>query len=218
MTTKSHTSALAERLHALAEVQAETVPIVTTAALKAAGFHPQEIARLVQQGELELAQRGVYAINALGGLAFSHLGRVFEVQQRFPKAVLCLVSAASYHRLVTTEPLNVELALHRERTGHRPKAVGVEFSWMTDKVFQFGQQLDQTYGTPVNVYSPAKTVADLCRRRHKIGMNLYLEALKSYLKHGGPHGEAGATAPLLEAAHVCGVAGTLRHDLVVLHG
>lgn len=219
MTTQNHKATLGERFHAFAQQRSDlSPPIVTTTTLKEAGFHPQEIARLVQQGELEQAQRGVYALSTLGGVAFSHLGRVFEVAQRFPKAVLCLVSAASYHRLVTTEPLNVELALHRERTGHRPKALGVDFYWMTDQIFQYGQQTDQTYGAPVCVYSPAKTVADLCRRRHKVGMNLYLEALKSYLRHGGPDGEGGPVAPLLEAARVCDVEGPLRHDLLVLHG
>lgn len=170
MTAYNHNPSLTERLQAFAEQHSGSTT-VTIARLKAAGFHSQQIARLVEQGELERAQRGVYAINALGGLAFSHLGRVFEVQQRFPNAVLCLLSAASYHRLVTTEPLNVELALHRERTGHRPHAVGVDFYWMTDKVFQFGQMIDQTYDFPVKVYGPAKTVADLCRRRNKVGIN-----------------------------------------------
>ena len=218
MQTENHTPSLQERFERYLGAVEMQYAQITTAELKQAGFHPQEIARLVEQGQLESAQRGVYAITSLGGLAFSHLGRVLELQLRFPKAVLCLVSAASYHRLTSQEPFEVHLALHRETSGRKPRAVGAAFHWMTTTVYEYGQVKDATYDTPVLVYSPAKTVADLCRRRHKLGSDLYLEALKTYLKRGGEGEQQGPTGPLLEAARVCGVETTIRRDLAVLHG
>ena len=178
----------------------------------------QEIARLVERGALEPVQRGVYAITAFGGAALNAIGRVQELQRRLPQAVLCMTSAASYLRLTTSEPGEIDLAQHRETTGRKPAAQGAAFHWMTTPVYQFGQMVDDSYGPPVRLYTAAKTVADLCRRRNKIGMDVYLGVLKAYLQRGGEHGEQGATLPLLEAARICGVERTIRRDLAVLYG
>jgi Transcriptional regulator, AbiEi antitoxin len=219
METEVHKPELSRRLERfLCAVPRNAQRLVKAADFMQAGFHGQELARLVERGELQRVQRGVYAVTEHGGAALSHIDRVLELQRRFPQAVLCLSSAVSWLGLSTEEPFEVDLALHRERTGHLPVAPGAHFHWMTTTVFEFGQVADTRYGVPVRVFTAAKTVADLCRRRNTLGLVPYLGALKAYLEHGGEDGSRGATAPLLAAAQVCRVEPVIRRDLSVLYG
>ena len=219
METENHTSELSLRLERfLRAAPRDSQRLVRAADFAQAGFHGQELARLVERGELQRVQRGVYAVTEHGGAALSHTDRVLELQRRFPKAVLCLSSAASWLGLSTEEPFEVDLALHRERTGHLPVALGARFHWMTTLVFEFGQMTDTRHGVPVRVFTPAKTVADLCRRRNTLGFASYLSVLKAYLEHGDEDGSRGSAAPLLAAAQVCRVEATVRRDLSVLYG
>lgn len=190
--------------------------LVTTARLRAAGFEGVELTRLMQQGQLERVERGVYALPAAGGAASSHAERLAEVQLRFPKSVACLGSAASLLGLTTTEPLEIDLALPGRSVGRTPQAAGVQFHWMTDDIYGYGQTTNLSSGVPLRTFDAAKTVADYCARRNKVGKSAYLIVLKAYLAHGGPGGGPGATLPLLAAARMCRVEKIIRADLAVL--
>ncbi|MFC0616396.1 type IV toxin-antitoxin system AbiEi family antitoxin domain-containing protein [Deinococcus budaensis] len=194
----------------------ERARLVTAAQLKEAGFQGVEVTRLVERGQLERVERGVYALPSAGGSASSHAERLAELQLRFPKTVACLESAASLLRLTTAEPLEIDLALPRRSVGRTPQADGVHFHWMTDEIYLHGQTVDTSTGTPIRTFDAPKTVADFCARRHKLGRETYLTILKAYLEHGGLGGTPGATSPLLAAARVCRVEKVIRADLAVL--
>ncbi|TSA78777.1 hypothetical protein FNU79_18685 [Deinococcus detaillensis] len=190
--------------------------LITTARLRTAGFEGVELTRLIKRGKLERVERGVYALPSAGGAASSHAERLAELQLRFPWGVACLESAASLLGLTTTEPLEIDLALPRKRVGRTPQAAGVHFHWMTDAIYTHGQTTDLSSGVLLRTFDAAKTVADFCARRNKVGRSAYLTVLKTYLARGGPGGSPGATAPLLAAAQVCHVERMIRADLAVL--
>jgi predicted transcriptional regulator of viral defense system len=139
------------------------------------GVHTQILTRLVRAGELERIARGRYRhpqapITEHHGLAL--------VAAAAPKAVICLVSALSFHGIGTQLPYQVWIAIDR-----RVRAPASPYPPL--RVFRFsgaalseGITEQQIEGETVRVYSVAKTLADLFKCRNKIGLDVCLEALR----------------------------------------
>lgn len=73
-----------------------------------AGVHPRTMYQLRDAGELEVLSRGVYRLTAQAQSTDPDLVRVAK---RVPQAIICLVSALSYHEITTQIPHSVSIAL-----------------------------------------------------------------------------------------------------------
>ncbi len=76
---------------------------------------------------------------------------------------------------------------------------------LAGEAFRFGIQRHLIDGVPVQIYSPAKTVADCFRFRTKIGLDVALEALREGLR-----ARKLTRDELWAAAEVCRVTEVLR--------
>lgn len=94
-----------------------------------------------------------------------------------PEGVICLLSALRFHEIGTQNPSDVWIAI--DRSARRP-----EIDYPTLRVVRFSglaltSGVEETEGPfSIRVYSPAKTVADCFKYRHKIGLDVVIEALK----------------------------------------
>ena len=125
---------------------------------------------MVRRGQLERVSRGVYAVPDVPGGAHRSLA---EVALRVPNAAICLLSALEYHDLTTQLPFEVWVAVR----SHRPKLNGVRVQFFDARHFEVGLETVEVDGVPVRVYNAARTVADCFKYRHKIGLDVALEAL-----------------------------------------
>jgi predicted transcriptional regulator of viral defense system len=143
----------------------------------AAGINRYALYSLRDKGTIEQVSRGIFRLSSLPPISNPDL---VIVALRAPKAVVCLVSALSYHKITTQIPHEISIALEKgsitPRIGHPPIAV-YRFS---KEAFSSGVQVHEIDGTPVRVYSPEKTLADCFKFRNKVGMEVVLEALKRY--------------------------------------
>ncbi len=174
-----------------------------------AHINPRVLSEWVAAGRLERVQRGVYRAPSAPPLA---LETWREVALRVPQGVVCLLSAASFHELVTFVPSEVFLAIPNKAWRPQLAWPPIRYFYFSEVTYSYGVQ-DQPSGTgTVKIYSPEKTLADLLRYRHKLGEALFLEALKTYL------GRRGFSVPrLLEAARACRVERAMeRYASVVL--
>ena len=132
---------------------------------------------LRDKGIVEQLSRGVYRLAELPAISNPDL---VTVSMRYPKAVICLLSALSFHGFTTQVPHEVSIAVIREsRTpvlDYPPLAV-YRFS---RKAFKAGIEEHDIDGVMVRIYSPEKTLADCFKFRNKLGMDVVLEALKLY--------------------------------------
>lgn len=129
----------------------------------------------MRAGALERVARGRYRlpdtpITEHHGLAL--------VAAAVPKAVICLLSALSFHQIGTQLPHEVWVAL--DRRTRRPS-----LSYPRLRVFRFGGkaltegiEAHPVEGETVRVYCVAKTIADVFKYRNKIGLDVALEALR----------------------------------------
>ncbi len=132
---------------------------------------------LRDKGVIEQISRGVYRLVDLPPVSNPDL---VTVALRYPNAVVCLISALSFHEITTQIPHEVSIAI--PRNSHPPS---LEYPPLlvhrfTDQAYQTAIEEHQIDGTTVKVYSPEKTLADCFKFRNKIGMDVVLEALKLY--------------------------------------
>ena len=189
----------AEKLESLLKVQQGTI---TRSDAVEEGINPRLLSEWVGAGKLERVQRGVYrSPDAPQGTLDTWL----EVSLRVPQGVVCLLSAARFHDLTTFAPSEVFVALPNK--AWRPKLdwPPVRYFYFSGSSYGYGTEEQSTDAGVVKIYSAEKTVADLLRYRHKLGENLFLEALKTYLSRRGF-----SVPRLLEAARACRVEGLMR--------
>jgi len=150
-------------------------PILRVRDLAAAEIHPEHLRRLYQQGVLERASRGVYRLVAAEYT--EHLS-LAEVAKRVPHGVICLLSALQFHGIGTQLPPDVWLAVARQAA--RPASLNprLRVVRLSGPAFSEGIDKKQIDGVVVQVYCPAKTVVDCFKFRHKVGLEVALEALR----------------------------------------
>lgn len=137
---------------------------------------PRQYLRVLeQQRKVERSGRGLYIL--VGALVTEHHS-LAEACKRVPHGVICLASALAIHGLTTQMPHEVWIAIDRKARkptdGYPPLRV-VRFSGdaLTSHV-----QTRKVEGVKVQVYDPAKTVADCFKYRNKIGLDVAIEALR----------------------------------------
>jgi len=141
------------------------------------GINRYMLYSLRDKGVIVQISRGVYRLVELSPISNPDL---VTVGLRFPKAVICLVSALAYHDITTQIPHSISVAVTRESRlpslDHPPLLVH-RFS---DQAYNSGIEEHKIDGVAIKIYSAEKTLADCFKFRNKIGMDIILEALNLY--------------------------------------
>ncbi len=151
--------------------------LLSTGEALAAGIHPRTLYAMRKNGEVETMARGLYRLAGLPPLADPDLA---IIAKRAPNAVVCLISALALHELTTQVPHEVHIAIRR--SAGTPVLAHLPFRLyrFTGAAFETGIETQKISGVPVRVYSAEKTLADCFKYRHRIGMEVVLEALHAY--------------------------------------
>jgi predicted transcriptional regulator of viral defense system len=188
-------------VRALQSIQAQGQFIRTNQALKA-GIHPRTLYQLRDSGCLEQISRGVYRLAEQTPVSDPDL---FTVAARIPQGVICLVSALAIHQITTQIPRAVEIALPRGTESPRLDYPPIAIHRFSAASFSVGIEVCEIDGIPVRVYSPEKTIADCCKFRHQLGMDVFLEAIALYQQR-----KRANFALILEYAQICRVGTAIK--------
>ena len=143
--------------------------------VRARGLHPEYVRRLVADGQLVRAGRGIYL---LPDAAFTAHHSLAEACKRVPRGVVCLLSSLRYHEIGTQNPHQVWLALDVKARLPRPDYPPLKVVRFSGPALSEGVDLRQIEGVDVRIYNAAKTVVDCFKYRNKIGLDVGLEALR----------------------------------------
>lgn len=175
--------------------------ILRTSEALTAGIHPRTLYQMRGSGEVVELSRGVFQL--ADSMQTEHSDLV-AVSKRVPTGVICLISALSYHAITTEIPHSIYFAVKSGK--EKPK---IDFP--PTRIFSFsketisaGVESHEIAGVRVNIFSPEKTVADCFKFRHKIGMEVAIEALKMCL------GRNGSRTKILEFSKLCRVNKIIR--------
>ena len=132
---------------------------------------------LRDKGIIEQVSRGFYRLVELPPISNPDL---VTVSLRFPNAVMCLISALSYHNITTQIPHVVSVAVPRDSRIPSLDYPPVQAHRFSNNAYNSGIENHSIDGVPVKIYTPEKTLADCFKFRNKIGMDVVIEALKLY--------------------------------------
>ena len=165
--------------------------------------------RMVARGELDQVGRGLYALpDAKVGANHS----IAEAVKKYPGGIVCLISALFFYDIGTQIPHEIWL-MRQDKKKAPTYGTPVRFVYCTKPSFVYGIQKYAFEGIDVQIYSPAKTVADCFKYRNKIGLDIALEALRE-----GWRSKRFTMDELWKAAQACRVQKVMQPYLEMLLG
>jgi predicted transcriptional regulator of viral defense system len=141
------------------------------------GIHPRTLYALRDDGEIEHVGHGLYRLSTAPPLTSPDL---VPIAIRIPRGVICLISALAHHGLTTQVPHAVDFALPSHAQVPRIDGAPLRVFWSSEPSFSAGIEVVMIDKVPVRVYSPEKTIADCFKYRNKIGLDVAIEALRTY--------------------------------------
>ena len=153
--------------------------IVSSKEVRALGIHHEYLRQMCSRGELVRVGRGLYSLPD-ADITIHH--GLAQAGKTVPRGVVCLLSALRFHEIGTQEPHEVWIAI--DRRAARPRAAHLRM-----RIVRFSGQaliegIDEhiVEGVRVQIYNPAKTVADCFKYRNKIGLEVALESLREVIR------------------------------------
>lgn len=164
------------------------------------GVHPRTLGQMVDGGQLIRISRGVYQLSE----ATVGDPDLAVVALKVPKGVVCLISALAIHELTTQIPHAVDVALPHGTTPPKLSHPPVQYYWFGEASMTTGVEDREVDGVLIRVFDAPKTVADCFKFRNQIGMDVAVEALRTYLRRRGSSVDA-----LMSHAKVARVRGVM---------
>ena len=127
--------------------------ILRTSEAMAAGIHQETLYAMRKAGLIETMARGV---NRLAELKEPGMPDLVIVARKIPRAVICLVSALSYHEITTQIPHAVEIMLPRDTGRPRLSYPPIEVHTTIPELYELGQEQHDIDGTTVRIYNVEK--------------------------------------------------------------
>jgi predicted transcriptional regulator of viral defense system len=146
------------------------------------GIAPRTLYQLRDSGIVSCESRGLYR---LADMEISAHHDLVQVALRIPKAVICLISALSFHELTTQIPHQVYVALPMDAEKPRLEYPPIRLFWLSPKTYSAGIEEHRIEEFQLRIYSVEKTIADCLKFRNKVGLDVALEGLREYRKRPG---------------------------------
>lgn len=141
------------------------------------GIHPRTLYALRDQGDIEQLGRGLFRLSTAHPLRNPDL---IPIAVRVPRSVVCLISALAYHDLTTQVPHTIDLALPTHAQVPKTGGIPIRVFWFSQRSYRSGIEVVRMDKVPIRIYSVEKTIADCFKYRNKIGLDVAIEALRTY--------------------------------------
>ena len=147
--------------------------------MKEAGIHTRMVAKALNEGIIERIKRGLYK---LIDYPWDEHASFAEVCRADKNAVICLLSAVSYYELTTFDPSGIYVAVPMNTPRFNLDYPPVKLYYFSDKYYKPGIIEKDTPSGKIKIYNKEKTLGDLFRYINKLGEDVVLESLKTYMK------------------------------------
>ncbi len=178
--------------------------------MKASGIHTREIQKGVDSGQIVKVKPGLYR---LADLQLGESNGLVEVCLAMPKAVICLSSALAFHELTTFIPNAISYAIPRSDKPIKFSYPPMESYYFSKEQYKAGIEHHETKTGQIRLYGVEKTICDCFRFRNKLGEDIAIEGLKTYLRQ-----RSRDLNRLMKFAEICRVKGIISQYVKVLVG
>ena len=143
------------------------------------GYSAYKIRKLVDRGELLPINQSYFENPDFEGDS----SEFNFVSVLMPRGVICLISAAIYHKLTTSRMLQIDVALPRNsRIPQIPDRLLMQTYYFSKERYQTGIMTINDEENYFHIYDAEKTVCDILFYRNKLGFEVASEVLKNYLR------------------------------------
>lgn len=145
------------------------------------GISKQYLYLLYKENKIIKISRGIYSLPEEPDTA--HL-TLMEAAKKVPAGVFSLISALSFHELTTQLSYVIWMTLPKKTHRQKPSFdyPPLELTYVSEPAFSYGIEKHLIKGVNLQIYSPAKTIADCFKFRNRVGLDVAIEALKDCLK------------------------------------
>jgi len=166
--------------------------------LRKKGVQTRTIAEAIKNGIIEKIKPGLYK---LVNYEHDEHESYVEVCHANKRAVICMLSAASYYELTTFNPSEIYVAVPHNTPKFKLDYPPIKVYYFADSYYSPGIENLKTKSGIVRIYNKEKTIGDLFRYMKKIGEDIAVESLKTYLQNRKERN----IPKLIEYADICGV-------------
>ena len=166
--------------------------------LRNSGVQTRDIAKAIENGLIEKIRPGLYK---LVNYEHDEHESYVEVCHANKRAVICMLSAASYYDLTTFDPSEIYVAVPNNTDKFELNYPPIKVYYFADSYYSPGIEILKTKSGIVRIYNKEKTIGDLFRYMKKIGEDIAVESLKTYLQNRKERN----IPKLIEYAEICGV-------------
>jgi predicted transcriptional regulator of viral defense system len=140
------------------------------------GINKYHLQKLVDCGEVERIQHGVYKLVDFETHEF------IEIKKIIPKGVVCLYSAWNYYELTTYIPHEYHIAIEKKSKIKTPDYPPIKLYYWEKQILQIGINQLIIDSVKIEIYNIEKSVCDAIKFRNKIGKDILNEVFTNYLK------------------------------------
>lgn len=166
--------------------------------LRQAGIQTRDITKAVENKIIKKVKPGLYK---LIDYPWDEHGSFADVCNSNRKAVICLLSAADYYQLTTFNPSEIYVAVPNNTDKFKLEYPPIKVYYFANSYYKPGIETIETKSGAIRIYNKEKTISDLFRYINKIGEDIAVESLKTYLKNRKERN----ISKLIEYAELCGV-------------
>lgn len=148
-------------------------------------FNTKDVSSAAAEGLLEKIKPGLYRLSELEYPDNVSLSFV-DISKAVSNGVICLISALSYYELTTFNPSEIYIAVPNNAYVPKIKYPPIRPFYFRDTFYKSGIDIIETKYGRVKIYNKEKTICDMFRYRNKLGEDLAMEGLKTYLSQKGP--------------------------------
>lgn len=171
--------------------------ILRTTEAVSAGIHPRTLYYLRDQGIIEQISRGIFELPEANKSDYPDLKIAAKL---IPEGRLCLISALDFHGITDEIPGAVYLALPKGAWEPKISYPPIKTFRFSDLTYRSGLCETKPDDLDLEIYNPAKTIADCFKFRNQIGLEVCLEALKRALSE-----RKASVGEILHYAKICKV-------------
>jgi predicted transcriptional regulator of viral defense system len=154
----------------------ENKGIVHTGMLLKKGINHYQLNHCLEQGWIVKLKQGLYKWKT------DDINEWEELPHLVPYGVLCSFTACLHYELTTFVSSTYHIAIPKKAKIVLPDYPPIQLYYWEPTAFQLGIVETVIQETTVKMYDPEKTVCDMLRFRHKVGIDIAKEVLKNYLK------------------------------------
>jgi predicted transcriptional regulator of viral defense system len=150
----------------------------TTQALEAQNVHAYQRCQLIDNQQIIKIKHGIYKSKLEG----SESQEWADLKQIAPKGTICLLTAAVHYELTTFMPAYYQLAIPRKSKVVLPSYPPIHLYYWSEQAYQLGRQWIALDDALLPIYDLDKTVCDILKYRHKLGLDTCKEIVRNYLR------------------------------------